>query len=283
MKKLVLILGLAIISACMLPVHSLENQFSNKHDYQYLDITQKYCSKKYIPASDKEVRFCGILNENSYNFFSKLDIRDRSIYFTSSGGEVDWAIKFSELFNESRARLIIDGPCTSACADVIFLAADRVSIRPNALIGFHHSVFTMVIRGSRDGMLTKKEVENTIERHVKPLQNYYLSKGIDTRMLFEADLKNLPICVNKKVRRDLHSLPKIRYENTYAFWVPGSEALRTLNARAHLELTNSDILKNISNFSLLSEIPEKYFKFGEIFTFEYDLEDALKLMRLPYC
>jgi hypothetical protein len=56
----------------------------------------------------------------------------------SPGGEVVPFLKLFAALNESGERIIIDGPCLSACTLVLSeIPNNRICVTPNAVLGFH--------------------------------------------------------------------------------------------------------------------------------------------------
>jgi hypothetical protein len=56
----------------------------------------------------------------------------------SPGGEATSYVKFFEWLRASRQRVVVDGPCFSACTLVLSIVPrSRVCVTPRALFGFH--------------------------------------------------------------------------------------------------------------------------------------------------
>ena len=56
----------------------------------------------------------------------------------SSGGEVSQYLELSAQLRESGERIVIDGPCLSACTLVLStIPQERICVTPNAVLGFH--------------------------------------------------------------------------------------------------------------------------------------------------
>src|SRR5215813_7942854 len=56
----------------------------------------------------------------------------------SPGGEVGGFVKLFALMRESGERIIIDGPCYSACTLVLSsIPKERICVTPRAVLGFH--------------------------------------------------------------------------------------------------------------------------------------------------
>ena len=65
---------------------------------------------------------------------ASADVRIRS----SPGGEVGKYLILFELVRESGERVIIDGPCLSACTMVLgVIPRERICVTPRARLGFH--------------------------------------------------------------------------------------------------------------------------------------------------
>jgi hypothetical protein len=62
------------------------------------------------------------------------EVRIRS----SSGGEVGQYLKLFSLLRQSGERIVIDGPCFSACTLVLStIPRNRICVTPRAVLGFH--------------------------------------------------------------------------------------------------------------------------------------------------
>jgi hypothetical protein len=56
----------------------------------------------------------------------------------SNGGDVLAYLKFFELLDQSGERVILDGPCFSACTLVLSaIPRERICVTPRAVLGFH--------------------------------------------------------------------------------------------------------------------------------------------------
>jgi hypothetical protein len=56
----------------------------------------------------------------------------------SPGGEVEPYVKLFSLVRQSGERVMIDGPCLSACTLVLSIVpSDRICVTPRAVLGFH--------------------------------------------------------------------------------------------------------------------------------------------------
>jgi hypothetical protein len=56
----------------------------------------------------------------------------------SPGGEATSFIRFFEMLRASRQRVVIDGPCFSACTLIlVFIPKSRICVTPRAVFGFH--------------------------------------------------------------------------------------------------------------------------------------------------
>ena len=74
-------------------------------------------------------------------FTSRLPISNRGIVVISSeGGRVDAAIKLARWLYESRAAIVIDGPCLSSCANYLVPVARQLYLTRRAVIAMHGSV-----------------------------------------------------------------------------------------------------------------------------------------------
>jgi hypothetical protein len=66
--------------------------------------------------------------------------RIRWIEFVSLGGDAGSALKIGEAVYDSQARLIVNGPCVSSCANYVFLAAREKYVLPGGVVAWHGGV-----------------------------------------------------------------------------------------------------------------------------------------------
>ena len=62
------------------------------------------------------------------------------IVIASLGGDVSSALDMAEAVYDSRASLVVAGPCLSSCANYVFLAARRKYVIPGGIVAWHGGV-----------------------------------------------------------------------------------------------------------------------------------------------
>lgn len=73
-----------------------------------------------------------------------FDLSVRDFRVESTGGDVEAALNFAPKLRESGARMIVEGPCLSACANYWFTAAKTKTVRKGGVVGFHGGATSIV-------------------------------------------------------------------------------------------------------------------------------------------
>jgi len=101
---------------------------------------------------------------------------------SSPGGEVGPFIELFERVRESGERVVIDGPCLSACTLVLMaLPAERICVTRRAVLGFHAA--RSVDRRGR--MYAEPEASRAVQdAYPEPVRNWIARRGgLTSRLL----------------------------------------------------------------------------------------------------
>jgi len=101
---------------------------------------------------------------------------------SSPGGEVGSFLKLFALLRESGERIIIDGPCLSACTLVLStIPKDRICVTRRAVLGFHGA--RLVDRGGNEYAVPPSVNTAVTEVYPEPVQRWIARRGGLTRRL----------------------------------------------------------------------------------------------------
>lgn len=67
----------------------------------------------------------------------------KTLYIDSPGGDGLPALHMAELINKNNFKIVVDGRCFSACAQVLFVAAKSKEILPWSMLGVHDAVINI--------------------------------------------------------------------------------------------------------------------------------------------
>lgn len=109
---------------------------------------------------------------------ARADVR----ILSSPGGQVGPFIELFDKVRESGERVVIDGPCLSACTLVLMtVPADRICVTRRAVLGFHAA--RSIDRRGR--MYAEPEASKAVlEAYPEPIRNWISRRGgLGSRML----------------------------------------------------------------------------------------------------
>ncbi|MEO1321448.1 MAG: hypothetical protein AAFV59_00420 [Pseudomonadota bacterium] len=163
---------------------------------------------------------------------------------TSHGGDMMIAIEIAKILDANEITLIVKHYCLSACAHFMAMPVDRLVIEENAVIGFHHTSLTLLMRAWRPMMLETPRIRELIEIYVDGQVEFFQREGIDQRWLFEADIRTSPICIYFGIVQGQG--PLVNYENEFDFLVLTNSVLQVINPNrerfdARSELTEAKL------------------------------------------
>jgi len=84
------------------------------------------------------LRFEGYIEKSTAEDFFKIVTPDtRQIIVTSGGGDAAIGMTIAEYIFSHKIDIVVDGHCASSCANYLFLAANKKTVRPGSWLGFH--------------------------------------------------------------------------------------------------------------------------------------------------
>lgn len=100
----------------------------------------------------------------------------------SPGGEVGGFLKLFALLRESGQRIVIDGPCLSACTLVLStIPKERICVTRRAVLGFHGA--RLFDRNGNEYRAPRSLNAAVVEAYPKPVQRWIARRGGLTRKL----------------------------------------------------------------------------------------------------
>src|SRR5262245_3988633 len=101
---------------------------------------------------------------------------------SSPGGEVGGFLKLFEVLRESGERIIIDGPCYSACTLVLStIPKERICVTRRAVLGFHGA--RLVDREGNEYAVPRSLNAAVADVYPEPVQRWIASRGGLTRKM----------------------------------------------------------------------------------------------------
>lgn len=118
-----------------------------------------------VSVRNNAVRLCGGISTASVRLaISELEKEQtKSLVIDSFGGETIAAIELGRYLSDNEVSLYVNGICLSACSQFIMVAAPKLYLRQNSIVGFHDSQYaTNLIVGEeniRSGMIEEANQE----------------------------------------------------------------------------------------------------------------------------
>ena len=101
---------------------------------------------------------------------------------SSPGGEVGGFLKLFEMLRESGERIIIDGPCYSACTLVLStIPKERICVTRRAVLGFHGA--RLIDREGNEYTVPRSVNAAVADVYPEPVQRWIARRGGLTRKL----------------------------------------------------------------------------------------------------
>lgn len=196
-------LGLVVVSAAVLGwlVACAPSGPSSK-----VSNPQGVCADGVRRLDAESIEVCADLNVTTLETFRKLiSDNDRYVYLTSNGGRPEIALLIVEEINRRGIEVRLRDVCFSACAQVVFMGADRVDVSDDTIVAFHHSA-TLLYRyfSEKDepAALDALRPGSSAERDL------YRRKGIAESFLLQPAVVLEPLCIgyNPSAARDKTSI-----------------------------------------------------------------------------
>ena len=253
--------------------------FQNREDFLPPPITSNNISDYVL--DNGILTYSGVISPSLLATLSDLKHDINTLILTSVGGNSDVAKEVGSVLKDRSISLIIADYCFSACAHYIFLPSNNPVVKENALIGFHHTDFSLGIRFARTGLLPKAIYDEEIKPKTRADIEFFRQNGINIRWAYLADFFTNPICVEKKVSRSPSGNWVLFYVNEYDFWIPTQTVLLQVNPSIKFA-SSFDFDASLEHASTM--LPTlKYMNLKQGDTLVHELEDPDFWQKLPFC
>lgn len=150
---------------------------------------------------------------------------DKHLIIVSMGGSVKQAIIAAEILRREDWKITVSGVCNSACAGIILLGSDNITVLDGTLIGFHGNSLLK-------NHLYKSASRNKESRCFLSLQDRedaLLEQAGRKRDFWKEQFKRLrPYDVRIGRPSSLEGCNLLHYKLEIPYWYPDSHQLRTL-------------------------------------------------------
>lgn len=142
---------------------------------------------------------------------------ERELTISSPGGRESTALSIAEFIEAKGITLVVDGMCTSACAQYLLVAAKRVTMRPGSVVAFHVNSFGLLAGGYLAGRDTRisSEMTDTAAR----ASRLYQRRKVETSLMTDATRAMNLTCFRSTATSE-------RVEGAFDTWVPPVSYLR---------------------------------------------------------
>jgi len=166
------------------------------------------------------LRYCGPINDAGVALVqSMLDERVRTLSITSLGGSLEAPLDLADLIRASRLDVLVDGPCLSGCASIVFVAGNRREVAEGALLGVHNtaSSATFLAIAALGGLAP---TDQPLLIRAAREHDIYQRSDVDTELLFEPQARIEPVCVFPGVPSDESGETTYQMVSRYSLWFP---------------------------------------------------------------
>ena len=104
--------------------------------------------------SPSTLRFKGDIDKSTAEeFFKVVTPSTQQIIVSSGGGDAETGLAIAEYIFNHKIDIVVEGHCASSCANYLFLAANKKTVRPGSWLGFHGG--TAISKANIDRMLSQ--------------------------------------------------------------------------------------------------------------------------------
>ena len=102
------------------------------------------CTESGLARFGDVLRLCGLITPETVHQFNSHDLSDISrLTINSGGGRSSAGIEVGKLIRANGIGVTVETWCLSACAQYILPAATEIALRPDALVGLHHTAYSL--------------------------------------------------------------------------------------------------------------------------------------------
>ncbi|KVW99848.1 hypothetical protein [Shewanella frigidimarina] len=163
-----------------------------------------------------------------------------SLVITSGGGDVFAGIRLGELVYQHKLKVLVDKVCASSCANYIVTASDNVTIKQDALLGWHG--------GALQPLLYDPE---SIPLHLKGMKEYVKRWAEAERIFFDKVKVNQAVTV-------LGMMPGLNDKRNTPLYSYDQQTLKALGLHITFEDKQATVSKTgeeiVQIFSLSPEV-----------------------------
>ena len=163
-----------------------------------------------------------------------------SLVITSGGGDVFAGIRLGELVYRHKLKVTVDKVCASSCANYVVTASDDVTIKQDALLGWHGGALQPLLYGSED-----------LSKYSKTMVEYILQWEQAERVFFDKVKVNQAVTV-------LGMMPGIKDKRNTPLYSYDQQTLKALGLHITFEDKQATLSKTgeeiVQIFSLSPEV-----------------------------
>lgn len=177
----------------------------------------------------ESIDFCGVIDEDAVKAVSaNLVPTVRRITIRSMGGELDAPLDLAEIIRTRGLGVRVEGPCLSACAAFVFVAARNRYVAPGSVLGLHNSSSSVVEIADRlrDRMTTPLDENSPLVRRATGERRLYDLMRVNTALLFEPQARIDTVCMVPTSPSPISREQRFNLVSRYDFWAPTAEQWR---------------------------------------------------------
>ncbi|ABI72856.1 hypothetical protein ACRN9Z_15140 [Shewanella frigidimarina] len=163
-----------------------------------------------------------------------------SLVINSGGGDVLAGIRLGELVYQHKLKVTVDKVCASSCANYVVTASDEVTIKQDALLGWHGGVLQPLLYGSED-----------FHKYKKSMVEYIMAWAEAERVFFDMVKVNQAVTV-------LGMMPGLKGKRNTPLYSYDQQTLKALGLHITFEDKQATVSKTgeeiVQIFSLSPEV-----------------------------
>lgn len=132
---------LMLLLLCSVLFGSVEAQEQRRYTPQLMRVLVSDNSPHiFVDENSDYITILGAITEATALSFERHvndSSRIKTLFIDSIGGDMIAAVRIAEILRSRKMTLVVDGRCLSACAQVIFVAAEKKVVMEGSLVGIH--------------------------------------------------------------------------------------------------------------------------------------------------
>ncbi|MDG2521883.1 hypothetical protein P7B02_10040 [Caulobacter segnis] len=200
---------------------------------------------------------CGILTGGFVDqVIAAITPETRTLVLTSVGGFSRDAIRLADAANQRELSVEIDRVCLSACAHFVLTGAEKVTVRPDTVVGFHRTDTVMSRAMEARGL---KDSEDLAAGALLE-QDFFQRRKMPLSALSEPQALLEPQCIGLSPRDG-----SVYVRNNFDYYVPTREVLEVYRGQRPIEgywpKSAGEVTKGFTKLSPPGA-PRRTFRFG---------------------